>query len=252
MSNKTSVLIFIVLVATLLSACSKEPPKCSDDATLSLVRKIILDKTVASERLTEKEIQENIKIEFPRASAFDEKIKKYSCEARLISGGIYQLPITYESQLDDKNQHIVAVGGISPIDLFYVQDGIIESVKKSRVEKNAIAKPAEAPTTPKSVEQPITSTALRTSAGNLEIKQISESEKAVVLSGKILFKKDTAFLYIVKLFKMKDHEAVLIGDSMGGSGTIDSFFFIVLKPGSPPYVSKQFSGQSNGCYIIFS
>jgi len=245
MSNKTSVLILVAFAATLLSACAKEPPKCSDEATLSLVRKIILDKTVATEGLTEKEIQENMKIEFPRASAFDEKIKKYTCQARLISGGTYQLPIIYESQLDDKNQHIVSVAGISPIDLLTIQSGVIESVKKNRVEKNDIAKPAEASTTPKSVEQSIISPALQTSAGNLEIKQISETEKAVVLSGKVLLKKEDEFLYIVKLFKMKDHEVVLIRDSMGGSGTIDSFFFIVLKPGSPPYVSKQFSGQSN-------
>lgn len=85
--------------------------------------------------MTEKEIKENLKVDFPRAGAFDEKIKKYSCEAKLIAGDMYQLPITYESQLDDKGQHIVSVGGIGHGDLLGVQSGVIEGIKKSRAEK---------------------------------------------------------------------------------------------------------------------
>jgi hypothetical protein len=73
-----------------------------------------------------------MKIEFPRASAFDEKIKKYSCEAKLVAGGAYQLPIIYESQLDDKGQHIVSVGGISRGDLLGVKSGLIAGIEKSR------------------------------------------------------------------------------------------------------------------------
>jgi hypothetical protein len=86
-----------------------------------------------------------MKIELPRASAFDEKIKKYSCAAKLIVGGTIQLPITYESQLDDKNQHIVSVGGISRGDLLAVQAGMIEGIKKSREMKDGPTKPADVP-----------------------------------------------------------------------------------------------------------
>ena len=128
----------------LLTGCSKEEvPKCSDDRTTTLVRKIIIDQIErcnseglneigGSKGLSEKEIQENIKIEFPRASGFDEKIKKYSCDAKLITGGSYQFPITYESQLDDKGQHIVAVVGLHNEDLWVARPGLIENVKKSR------------------------------------------------------------------------------------------------------------------------
>lgn len=159
MTGKTSTVIMATVIATFLAACAKEPPKCSDDDTFSLIRKIVLDQIGGGEGLSETEIKENMKIEFPRASAFDEKIKKYSCEAKLIVGGTIQLPITYESQLDDKSQHIVSVGGISRGDLFAVQAGMIEGIKKSRANKGDATKPAEAPPTPKPAEQPITSPA---------------------------------------------------------------------------------------------
>lgn len=132
MTTKVSTLIVAIGIAIILGGCGKEPPKCSDETTASLVRKIVLDQIGGSEGLTEKEIKDNLRIEFPRASAFDEKIKKYSCEARLVAGDAYQLPIVYESQLDDKDQHIVAVGGIGRRDLLGVQGGMIEGIKKSR------------------------------------------------------------------------------------------------------------------------
>ncbi len=157
MTGITSTVIMVTVIATFLAACAKEPPKCSDEDTFSLIRKIVLDQVGGGEGLTETEIKENIKIELPRASAFDEKIKKYSCIAELNVGGTIQhpIPITYESQLDDKNQHIVYVGGISRVDLFSMQAGMIEGIKKSR-EKGDATIPAEVPPTPKPSEQPNT------------------------------------------------------------------------------------------------
>ena len=112
--------IIVTLVTAFIAGCAKEPPKCSDEDTLSLIRQIIVEQlggregvSDKGEGVSDKELQDNMKIEFPRASTFDEKIKKYSCEAKLIAGGTVELPITYESQLDDKNQHIVSVGGIA-------------------------------------------------------------------------------------------------------------------------------------------
>ncbi|MDD2722364.1 MAG: hypothetical protein PHH47_13765 [Gallionella sp.] len=130
--QKFSAVMMGAITTMLLVGCSKEPPKCSDDETSSLVRKIILEKLGGSEELTEKEIRENLKIELPRATGFDEKIRKYSCEGKLIAGNSYQLPITYESQLDDQNQHIVSLDAISRNDQFVINMSIIESVKQSR------------------------------------------------------------------------------------------------------------------------
>ncbi|MDD4930188.1 MAG: hypothetical protein PHP85_13050 [Gallionella sp.] len=151
MADKISTVIAATVMAALLSACSKTPPKCSDDETIDLVRKIIMqqmDSTVIGDdnKLSETEIQENMKIELPRAQAFDEKIRKYSCEAKLVAGGEIQLPITYESQLDDQGQHVVFVGGISMADLFAVGYGLMNGVKKSRPAKSdAAPQPQPAP-----------------------------------------------------------------------------------------------------------
>jgi len=65
----------LLILTQILVGCTKGPPKCSDDRTTDLVRKIILDQIGGSEGLTEKEIKDNMKIEYSRASAFDEKIK---------------------------------------------------------------------------------------------------------------------------------------------------------------------------------
>ena len=116
------------------------------------MRKIVLDELGGSEGLSEQEIRENMRLEFSRATAFDKNIKKYSCDAKLITGGTYQLPITYESQLDDKNQHIVSVGGIGRGDLLVLQAGLIEGIKRYREEKGVTAKPTEVPS--KAIEKP--------------------------------------------------------------------------------------------------
>jgi hypothetical protein len=137
MAGRISTSIMVTVVATFLAACTKEPPKCSDDETIALIRQIIMDQTGGSEGLIEKDIKENLVFEFPRASAFDEKIKKYNCEAKLIAGGMYQLPITYESQLDDKNRHIVVIEGISRGDLLGVRSGMIEGIKKTEARRRS-------------------------------------------------------------------------------------------------------------------
>ena len=148
MKSKFYVVIFAAVIVTMFLGCSKQAPKCSDDETVTLVRKIIFDQIGGSEGLSEKEIKDNMKIEYPRASAQDDKIKKYSCEAKLIAGDAYQLPITYESQLDDKGQHIVSVGGIMRGDLMAVKSAIIESLSKTRAPKGAPTPAPEPPAAP--------------------------------------------------------------------------------------------------------
>ena len=132
MNGKISGVLAVGVMSVFLAGCSKAPPKCSDEDTALLVRKIILDQFGGSEGLTEKEILENLKIELPRASSYDEKIKKYSCEAKLVAGNKYQLPITYESQLDDQNQHVVSVSGIALGDQYLLKQAFIEGVGKLR------------------------------------------------------------------------------------------------------------------------
>ena len=125
---KSHIFLLPLLIIITLSGCTKMPPKCSDEETLNLVREIIFGK-----EYTEKELKDNIIFEYPLATAEDKNIKKLSCEARLKVANAYQLPITYASQLDDKNQHIVSVGGFNQDDKFLMLITISNAVKKTRI-----------------------------------------------------------------------------------------------------------------------
>ncbi len=173
MNHKTMSMIVLPLLAAIVAGCANEPPKCSDESTFSLIRQIIVDQLGGREGVTDNELQENMKIELPRASAFDEKIKKYSCEAKLIAGGTIQLPITYESQLDDKNQHIVSVGGISRGDLYRLQNAITNGIKEGREVKKGGATPQPQTVPPAKSSSPSVSGTWKGSLegdGEMEIK----------------------------------------------------------------------------------
>lgn len=135
----------LTTLVAVITGCGKDAPKCSDEETIGLVRQIVLGKTGGTDGLSEKEISGLIKIELPRASGYDEKIKKYSCEGKLIAGDAYQLPITYESQVDDKGQHIVSVDGISRGDLWGVYAGVSEAAKKIKSSRSPQNQPQESP-----------------------------------------------------------------------------------------------------------
>ena len=77
-----------------------------------------------------------MKFEFPRASAFEKEIKKLTCESKLVAGGTYQVPIQYESQLDDKNQHIVSLRGLLLGDILQIKLAVVESMKKNIAKSN--------------------------------------------------------------------------------------------------------------------
>src|ERR1039458_9090324 len=121
MKGKISAVIAVAVMATVFTACAKKPPACGDDATLGVVRNIIMEQispivtTHVGENffssLSAKEIKENLIFELPRASAFDDKIAKYSCEAKLKAGNRESIAITYTSQLDDKGAQIVSIDG---------------------------------------------------------------------------------------------------------------------------------------------
>ncbi len=144
--------IAVLFVVSLMLGCSKEPPKCSDESTFSLVREIVRDQVGAREGFSDSEIKENIAFSVPRAAAFDEKIKKYSCEATMTVAGTYVIPIAYESQLDDKNEHVGSLQRIGRGDLIQIARALVNSKNsKSAVpdpsSTNSSAQPATPSTT---------------------------------------------------------------------------------------------------------
>jgi hypothetical protein len=119
-----------------LVGCAKEAPKCSDEKTLDLVQQILSKELSVTEDLSQKDITDNLKFEFPRATAYDKEIKKYSCDLKLVAGGSYQVPIKYESQLNDQDQHLVSVGGILAADVFQLKLALMNIIKKEPLSTN--------------------------------------------------------------------------------------------------------------------
>lgn len=118
--------ILSVVMAVLLSGCKNEPPKCSDEQTLSLVRQIIFDlidkgwkisqePDLKGEAFDEEDLEDVIEIQNPVSNGYDERIKRYACNATIVyaskfnlfsSGDIErEVPIAYYSQLNDDGEH---------------------------------------------------------------------------------------------------------------------------------------------------
>lgn len=123
----------LMAASLLVSGCAKEPPKCSDLGTQKVLREIITAQLGNRDGITDKELEENLQFELPRASAYDEKIKKYSCEAKLIAGRSISLPVAYSSQLDDDNKHIVSVEKIAKSDIFAVGFSVGKGIQEGRL-----------------------------------------------------------------------------------------------------------------------
>lgn len=149
--------MMMTFTVIILVGCTQQPPKCGDDKTVNSVKQIISEqiKNKLDNKISEKTFQDNMKVEYPRASAYDETIKKYRCEGKLIAGKTYELPITYESQLDDKNQHFVSVGPISYTSIFGKPvSGDLVNVKNAIETSIAKSKPPEPAPAQQSAPQP--------------------------------------------------------------------------------------------------
>lgn len=172
--NRASLSSFVV-AASMLTACNQAPPKCSDENTLQLVREIVFGKDYS-----EKDLKENVLFEYPLATAEDKNIKKTSCEAKMLVGGAYSLPITYASQLDDKNQHIVSVAGIRPGDAIMIVSALRSAVEKAKtpIKEEAVAqpaKPAETSVEPQTQQQNQDQT---NDLGNVKADDYEENQEA--------------------------------------------------------------------------
>lgn len=129
------------LLACALSGCAASVPKCGDEETIALVKDIVAKLIGASEAATLEEVKAELTVNLPRATAYSEAIKKYDCEAQLVASGAYQLPIAYESQINDSGQHLVTVGDLSELGLFRAVDVLLNRITDARIqaEKSRIA-----------------------------------------------------------------------------------------------------------------
>ncbi|OJT24600.1 hypothetical protein BO221_15780 [Archangium sp. Cb G35] len=89
-----------------------------------------------------------------------------------------------------------------------------------------------------------------TRLGKLRIKDLALDEeeglggvRVVLLNGEEIHRREYTHLEIIKVLPVKDDEVVLLSENPGGSGTNDSHFFIQLRKGAAPVVSKTFDSQ---------
>ncbi len=149
----------MTVIATLLAGCAAEVPKCSDPKTMSLIRQILVGQFYdnhPAKSLSAKEMEDKLLIDLPRATSIDEKIKKLSCEAKLVAptkdgDQRLELEIRYTSQLDDKNEHLVAVGTIGRGDLYAIAGAVEKNINKS---KQPVPAPQAEVIAPKPVDPP--------------------------------------------------------------------------------------------------
>lgn len=126
------------LVVILTSGCTAEPPKCADEQTILLVKKILIENIVVPEGMGNQEINESLKFTFPLATAYDDKIKKLDCEAKIDLADKFEIPVTYYSQLDDNGQHIVTVGGMKKSSLSAIEVGLSMISEKNDLEASQL------------------------------------------------------------------------------------------------------------------
>ena len=135
-----------MLMASLLAGCAKEIPKCSDEDTFGLIRNIMTEQFFkefmnADAKHTSDEVTRAIRCEFPRADSFDEAVKRYKCDAKMLIGDT-TIPITYESQLDDSGNHLVSVGAFTGADRLALAMALEAAITSERAKNGTVAKAA--------------------------------------------------------------------------------------------------------------
>jgi hypothetical protein len=194
--------ILVLVSVGLISACNQSPPKCSDESTLQLVREITF-----GENYTEKELKDNVVFEYTLATAEDKNIKKISCRAKMKVANAYELPITFSSQLDDKNQHVVSVAAISRADAYTLSAVMRAAVEKTRtpvVKDEPIEQSQTTNDTVASKYTPLLSPNQKITMGNCHMGSCSWAKWLTVRSEQLEANEQT--LLITLLGGSSDHE----------------------------------------------
>lgn len=181
--------VSVLLFAMLLVGCAREAPKCSDPETLSAVRGIIVGQfgtENSAAKLSKKDRDEKIQIQNPRAEGFNEKIKKYSCEANLLiafrpSGESLQMPIKYESQLDDSKEHLVVINNVMRRDMIILAAAFNAEAGSDAERQKAASVPAVAQPAAPAIQQAVSLTP--TPAAPVQKVEMDTVEKSGVCKG---------------------------------------------------------------------
>lgn len=129
MTNKIQLFLSLSFTLLLIVGCTSEAPKCSDKNTLDTVKRILIDQLDLETSIKE-DYSKFIRFEFPRASSYDEKVQKYSCDTQLYIDDKLATTLIYESQIDDNSGHIVSISGMRAIDILNIKQLISDKTEK--------------------------------------------------------------------------------------------------------------------------
>lgn len=139
--------IGIMAAALVFTGCNTEPPKCSDEKVTSVVLKLLAESLASIDKLDAAAVRAKLSLEFPMATALDEKIKKYSCDANLVVSGGYKINIGYTSQVGDDNRNVVSLKEMSGIQILPLRMALaaVLSEKATATTSQAATPTTEAP-----------------------------------------------------------------------------------------------------------
>lgn len=141
----------LAVIVAIASGCTSEPPKCADQATLTILRQLLAGEFGFKGKYSEAELSRGFGISAPRPVSFDESIRKYSCEAQLTVSDL-QVPLRYESQMDDNNQHLVSVERFAPMQILMLRNSVTAAFAPSSTgarDAQNLAARTEAPDAPR-------------------------------------------------------------------------------------------------------
>lgn len=244
MINRVFAVATVAIVALAVTGCAKAPPKCADADATNLAVKLFADQIGEFNGITTQEIQKLLAIQLPRATSYDEKIKKYSCEAKLSIAGKLELPVQYDSQLDDKNEHIVITHGldINQRDARQIMLTILDTVSQKRGPTSA-SNAATQPTggNPNFVEPSEQKLPLKGRFGEISIN----AEKIFLINGKPTTPliEGNASLHVVEYVQVDGSDMVLL-QNIGGAGCPALYHFVELTA-SGTKATKEFGTCSD-------
>lgn len=79
--------------------------------------------------------------------------------------------------------------------------------------------------------------------GKLVVKTHGDSNRELLVDGRVLFHVEGEYISIAQVFNMKRSAVALIDVNPGGSGTTSSYFFVTLRPNENPILTKDFDSM---------
>jgi uncharacterized protein YecT (DUF1311 family) len=144
--------LLLAISVLAIVGCAKAPPQCTSPETIGLAKQVVISKfkNIGANlryfsnmafgdpdvQVTDEMLMKVMEVENPISTSVQKEIKKVMCQATLTTSDVNRgqffstTPISYFSQLDDKNEHVVGLSA-DDTELTKYLMGLYSSVAKS-------------------------------------------------------------------------------------------------------------------------